>query len=348
MRSLALGLLLSSPAAAAQEWTSLDADVNALTESLSAQSHGPDIGGWMATRFTTTSDVPPGSPDMAGFEIEVARVILHGQRGDYEYMLDYDFAANALEDAAIGFPCAAGIHIHVGRIGAPIGTSGELNDALLFFPNRTFSGEGQGALDTGVRFYHQHGSLHSNLSVTNGSDGTADEYLVAGRLSYDLTGNGALLHSEGAYDGPESVATTASVSYFDDGGVAGSLDADGLVLDVRAVTNVYSVAVEWMDVGDALSTFFPAAGPGAPGLVPRSTPWNAQGTWRASQDWELGLRIQELDDSAQTSVLDFAASRTFPGEGRDLSWTLGWTRLETSAALGGDVDTLLARLLIIL
>ncbi len=329
--------LTSAPGFASEDvWSQLDQEVDALASSLSIQGGGPTVSGWLATRYSSSSDITVGGGDLGGFATTDARVILTGSRGDYGYEIEWNAVGAGLLDAFVDFPVGGEVNGRVGMFKVPIGTTGGIDGNNLFFIDRSGTGGVGATRDTGVQFSGSFDQVGWELAATNGGDGAADELAISARIAVALTGEGASSAVEGAYGGPDDIGAEASLSFFEDGSVD---DGDGVAIDVRAVTNVYSVGVEMIAVGDAVA---PALGVGA--FDADSSPITFQGTYMLTPDtWELGIRFQDFDNAADTEVIDLGVNRYIDGEGHNAKWSIGYVMAEATA---GDADTLQAQLLI--
>src|SRR5690606_36462072 len=72
-------------------WASLDRELDSLSATLSAQSGGPQIGGWVISSFDYQEDGIAVDEDVTGFRLRSARINVSGNVGDYGYKLSYDF-----------------------------------------------------------------------------------------------------------------------------------------------------------------------------------------------------------------------------------------------------------------
>ena len=67
----------------AEDWSSLDREIESLATSLAPQGGGFSVDGYLRSRYANSSDVAIGSGDLSGFNIDNARVELNGSVGDY-------------------------------------------------------------------------------------------------------------------------------------------------------------------------------------------------------------------------------------------------------------------------
>ena len=327
--------LTSAPGFASEDvWSQLDQEVEALTSSLSLQGGGPSVSGWIATRYSSSSDIAIGASDLGGFTTTDARVILTGSRGDFGYEVEWNAVGAGLLDAFVDFPVGGEVHGRLGMFKMPIGTLGGIDGNNMFFINRSATGAVGAARDTGVQFSGSFDQIGWELAATNGGDGVGDELSIGGRVAVDLTGDGANTSVEGAFGGSDDIGATASLSFYDDGAVT---DGDGFAFDIHAGTNVYSVGFELFDIGDGV--------PAAKGAFDAdSSPITFQGTYMLTPDtWELGFRFQDFDDAAETEITDLGVNRYVDGEGHNAKWSFAYMMAEAAA---GDVDTLMVQLLL--
>src|SRR5689334_17317709 len=79
--AIALTAVSASAFATDNGWVSLDQEINNLNASLSAQNAtGPKVGGFIRTRWSSTSDVvePVSGNDVQGFSLDNVRVEISG------------------------------------------------------------------------------------------------------------------------------------------------------------------------------------------------------------------------------------------------------------------------------
>ncbi|MFT7676875.1 MAG: hypothetical protein ACI8QC_000851 [Planctomycetota bacterium] len=326
--------LASSAFASDTDWSAFDQDVEALATSLAADHDGPSVGGYLQTIYVNNSD-----NDISGFDTMRARIAITGGRGGYTYKMMVDASdgsdANSgiIRDAYVNIPVST-VSSRFGRFKPAVSRNGLTSSSKLFFTARGPIGDSFDGRQDGVGLYGDFDQLSWALSITNGFDGLTDDYLVALRVSLDLMGEG-VGNVEGAYNAGDEIGATASLATFDDGGVT---DGDGTVLEVHAVSSVYSFGIEFGDIGDGGS----GATTSATVLANDSSPLTFSTTYMVVPDaWEVGLRYSDLDDDGgvgdSTTITDIAVNHYL--DGHNLKWGFGFTSLDfDNDAL--DTDTL--------
>jgi len=320
--ALALSVTSAGALASDTDWSTLDQEIEALTASTALDTTGPTIGGRIRTSYVSNSD-----SDTGDFDVVDARMSASGSRGDYGYKLQVDFAdAGSLLDAYVDFPLGGQVNGRFGQFKAGLSRSGLMSSGDIFFTTRNLAGTSWSGRAEGFMLSGEFDQLGWSLTIQDGADAGGDDYLMAGKVDFDLMGDGAS-SNEGAYGGTDAPSATAGIGFWDDGG--GAADLDGTLLEFHGGTNVYSFGIDMMSVGDG----------GAPTtngndilVGADSSPMSVMGTYMLQPDtWELGVRFEDYDDDA-SERLSVAAVNYL--DGHDLKWTI-----EYSSTSVGDVDT---------
>ena len=338
----AAALTLTGTAVANDDWAQLDQDIQALSASVaSLEDGGMQIGGRIRTLYQSESDA-----DLGGFSVRNARLYASGTTaGDVGYRVEIDFGNGAgvgqlgLLDAYLDIPVGGEFSARVGQFRAHVSREALIDSGNLFFVERSaianhFSGRSQG-----IAFSGDMGGFDVALTIQNGNDGVTDELFYAVRGGFDLMGGGTDL-VEGAYGAGEEMEASAAVAYFSDEAVE---DADGFLVEASLATGQFSAQASFLSLGDAVSLAnTDNENPGNPfGLQADTTPISLQGTFMLSEAgseygaWELGVRFQDFDDTADSTLMDVGAN--YYANGHDFKYIINWASLSSD---NGDTDTL--------
>lgn len=320
------------------DWSAFDNDssVTALTTSLAAEKEGPVIGGFLQTLYSLDSD-----NDVSGFTVQRARVTVDGGRDGYEYHIGYETTQDGifddgLVDAFVTIPVSS-ISARFGLFRPAISRNGSTSSSRHFFINRSEIGNGFDGRQEGVGINGDFDQLSWWLSLTDGNDGDTDEYLIALRVALDLVGNG-VGEVEGAYGGPDEIGAQASISFFDDGSVD---DGDGIIIEGNAVSSIYSFGFEFADFSEGAGGAQTGNNP-VGFLANDSSPLAVYGTYMLTPDqWEVGLRYQDVDDTADTSLIEVGVNHYL--DGHNLKWGFGFRSVSSDNA-GFEQDLIQVRL----
>jgi hypothetical protein len=284
----------------------------------------------MSTFLTWSGDIEPvpGS-DLTGFTVPSARVELTGGREGYNYTISYDLSGSALQDAFIEFPIGS-VTGRAGAFKAPVVSSGLRDRQDLFFADRSVIGQMWSGRQAGFGLSGAFDQLNWHLGVQNGADGVADEFLLSLRGEFTFMGKGS------SYEG---VGGTVAAAFYDDGAID---EGDGFAVEANLATSTYSFGLEVLDIGEG-------GGPGTgndSGAVlvalptgADSTPFALSGTYMLTEnEWEIGLRFQDLDDADDSDKIDLAVNHY--NDGHDLKWTMQYTTTSSDDATA-EVDLFL-------
>lgn len=330
----ALALSVTTAGAlASDDWSDLDEEIAMLTASTALDTEGPDIDGRIRTLYAAVSDA-----DVGDFDLVEARLQATGSRGDYSYKLQVDFANEPeILDAYIDFPLGGQVNGRFGQFKSGFSRSGLISSGNLFFVSRNVIGALWAGRSEGIQVFGEFDQLGWWVTVQDGIDTVGDEYLITARVSFDLLGEGAT-NSEGAYGGTQEPSATAAIAFFDDGG---GTDNDGILLEFYGGTNVYSFGLDVLDVGDG-GVPVPLTGAGA-FVFGDSTPFSVMGTYMLQPDtWEVGLRFEDLDDMADSSLITVGVNNYL--DGHDLKWSFNYVLVDSDDAAVDDLDALLLQL----
>lgn len=336
MKLLSIGaaaLTLSGISVASEtDYSSFDKDIEALVSGQVAAA-GPHIAGYLQVLYQNSGDVMVGGNDLGGFEIPRARVSFTGEHGEYGYKVQVDAARSTdiLLDAYIDIP-VSNVSARAGMFKAGISRGGQLSSSKLFFIDRSQIADLFDNRDTGVMLSGDFDQLGWMLTLHNGADMQGDELRVSGRIEFDVMGNG-IGNVEGAFGGPDEMTGTVALALYDDGSVN---DGTGTLVEAHMATGEFSFGAEILDadVGGI------AGAPGGSALPGDSTAFSVYGTYMLTPDqWEIGLRFQDFDDTNDTTIIDLGVNRYIDGHG--LKYSFGYSTIDSDA---GDADLLQAML----
>jgi len=343
----AAALTLTGTAVANDDWAQLDQDIQALSASVTGlEDGGMQIGGRIRTLYQNSGDIQVNGNDLGGFSVRNARLYASGTTaGDIGYRVEVDFGNGAganqlgLLDAYLDIPVAGEISARVGQFRAHVSREALIDSGNLFFVERSAIGNHFSGRSQGLALNGDMGGFDWALTIQNGADGTGDDLFMALRGGIDLMGGGTDL-VEGAYGAGDEMEASAAVSYFSDDAVE---DADGFLVEGSLATGQFSAQASILSLGDAVSlaNVDNENAAASAGLEADTTPFSVQGTFMLSEAgsdygaWELGLRFQDFDDSADTSVIDFGAN--YYANGHDYKYIINWASVSSD---NGDTDTI--------
>lgn len=304
-------------------WASLDRELESLSTSLAAQSGGPQIGGWIITSLDMVEDGIAGPPvdDSLGFSLRSARVHLSGDVADYGYALSFDLADGTaeLKDAYARFQLGEAVTGRFGNFKPPTLSSFLIERNRLLFLDRTLLG-GTYERDLGLQLSGDFETVGWWLAAQNGSDDVADEFLFTARVAVDLMGEGVGA-VEGAYGAPDGTALTAAAFWQDDGAID---DGTQIGAEVRLTAGPFAAAAEVVDLDEGIGD---------------ATPWDVTFSYLFHEEYEAGLRWEDLDDAADTTRITIGVNRYVLGH--DIKWTLQFSTGDSDApALENDAISL--------
>lgn len=342
MKKLVISALAASMASATalaseSEWASLDRDVQALSASLSGlEASAIKFSGYIRTAYYSENNDPPAA-DTGDFAILNARLKAEGTRGDIGYVLQVGFedagTAGLLKDAYVNIPVGENLKVRAGQFKGIIARDSLVSASRLFFANRSEIGDLFSSRREGIALMGTFDTFDWAVTVQDGTDLGADDYLIALRGEIDFLGDG-VDPVEGAYGAPEEIEGTAGVSYWDDGFLN---DGNGFLFQGTLASNMYSVNVWVADLGRDLVTSNGAA----TYLMADTTPYGVMGTFMLTQPtaeqggWELGARFQDADDLMNTNIIDLGVN--YYGSGHDYKYFLQYRNIDSDdLAVDGD------------
>jgi len=327
--SSAIALSMTATAGLATgDWSSLDQQIEALTASTALDTTGPTIGGRVRTLYVTYEydvlEEKSLSVDVGGFRVNDARFHVTGGRNGYDYKVQVDFADGdpIILDAYAGFPIGGQVKGRIGKFKPAIARSGLVSSGKLFFVDRSIVGNLFSGRTAGFMVHGEADQLGWWITVSNGTDGVDDDYLISGRLTFDVLGEG-VAGCEGAYGGTDEPSATVAVAFYDDGFVD---DGDGTLLEFHGGTNVYSFGLDVLDVGEGLVTSNGSAMAEDFGTTISAdcTPITAWGTYMLQPEaWEVGVRMADYDNELDEDKLDVAVTNYL--DGHNLKWSLQYS-----------------------
>lgn len=297
------------------DWLELDSEINSLASAVSApsSSQGP-IGGWAAlirANYTFTSDT---DPDTSGFIGDDARVSAWGEVGDYSWR----FSMNAgpffggsfdlnLEDAWVKWACGEYFTAVVGQFRPRVLLSNSVWEENQLFINRSILGVEFDFFDTGVGAEGSVQDFSWYAQVLNGFNGPVESHLWLLRGEYHL--NGGRGDYEGAFGSDDDLRGTIGATYLMDDTVSG--DSGLVALDLGGSVAQFGFGFEIAFTDDDFSGFF--------GLIDGdSEPWDAYVSYLLNQEFEVGFRFEDLDDSDDTTL--WTAGVSWYHSGKNAKW----------------------------
>lgn len=340
------------------DWPELDRELEALSSTLTTQNTGgPQLSGWIISAIDFSGDVMPnGVDDLTGVSLRSVRLNVAGSTADYGYKVSTDLAGGTavLLDAYGQLNFTENFSMQMGNFKTPFlasqmralkrelflertfisgGSIGDLGSSvagyMLADPNSITAGR-----DAGVMFFGNFAdAIGWWLALQNGTDGTANNYRLTGRLAWDAMGEGAGQLVDGAYNSGDGTNVTIAVAYSED---SSETDATG--------TPLASMGNDTEQIGGEI---YMTSGPFYLGgeIVSRgtnvgdNTPFTVTGSYLFNGDWEVALRYQGHDDTPVmvNAVADLAESTASVVlnkyvSGHDVKWQLQYANSSFTTA----------------
>jgi len=349
--AIALTAVSASAFATDNGWVSLDQEINNLNASLSAQNAtGPKVGGFLRTRWSTSSDVQVPDPvsatthDLQGFSLDNVRIEVSGDAGsDYSYKVSFDLASGAalLRDAYGKFKIGDQVVGKFGNFKANFLRSSTVADNKLVLLDRTWLGSGAewNDRDIGLEFGFTYDTISLTVSGQNGTDDAGKETELCAKLGINLMGGG-VGKVEGAYGAGDSTALSAGLAYLSDS----NLDNSAVIgFEVELTSGPFSLAGEMatLDTDDSIDI---SPDGGVTTLTTTdSSPWSATGSYLFSDMWEGAVRYEEFDDVDNSNQMSVGVN--YFVSGHDIKWTAEYKSFSTDNVVG-DVSVIMIGLAI--
>lgn len=302
--ALATAVVCGAGMASETEWPELDRELEALSSTYQARTPGgPVFGGWIIGAWDYSGDVTTTvggeDKDLSGVNMRAATVYASGDVGQYSYRLEFDFFGS--DSGAIGLdPFAdpegtAGVldaygevnvadafKLRLGRFRQPFLQSALIDRNRTVFIDRSLLGQAFAERDEGLMAHGSFERIGWYLSMQNGTDGAADDYLFTGRVKIDILGQGAGSMGEGAYKSGDETNLMLAAAFSDDGSLE---DGTAIAGEAYLSSGPFSISGEIVDLDADLGD---------------ATPWVATGTFMVTEAYEIALRWEELDDDADS------------------------------------------------
>jgi hypothetical protein len=316
-----------------ETWSELDREIDALHTRLSAESNGPQIGGFLRIRGAASNnadiDPAPGDQHLSGFTLDNVRVEIQGTpREGWSYFVSLDAGHQAeldtfagpgvdLIDAYATARLCPGATFTMGQFCSNFLWSACNRERNLLFLDRSFLGENWDGRDVGAQIAGTYGPLDAWVAVQDGFDGKVDHQAFTARAAYRAWGEGGWCCEGSCFGGGERLTIGAAV--FEDRsmdqGSATGVDA----LFVHGRFSAHAEVVRYGRDMRPMPELDLATGAIVPGMMDPNgsdTPWDATVGYAFVPDvWEVAVRGQALDDADDTSILSLALDRWRLGAG---------------------------------
>jgi len=330
-----------SPLHADEDWIALDRELEGLASIPRAApaSAGATVGGWIRTRYANSGDVDAdpstaAQEDLGGFNLDNARLVITGSpiegwgftlslEGGDDLVADSSSSDVGVVDAYASVRFNDWVSASIGRFSSTVLWNTCVEERCLLFLDRSFLDEFWDGRDIGVELSGAVQRFNWWAAAQNGTDGAGDDCALSARASFHVLGDGLIAQEccQALPSGEEHL--TVGVCWFDDT----ELDEGSAVgADVLFLKDRWSVVAEIVDFGDDLQPglmLIPSTGALIPsGLTATGadTPLSLTvGYLLVPDEWELGVRVQDLDDDADTFALGAAVNRYLAGH--NAKWT---------------------------
>jgi hypothetical protein len=301
------------------EWSALDSEISGLASSLRPQENGMGWSAMIRWAYGYSSDdiaTGPGGDDLSGFSFNDVDVAFWGAQGPYMWRVNFDIDNNeaglsgssvALEDAYVRWNCGDYFDAQVGNMKPRISHSNSLDPEKLVFINRTVLGSAFDTWDNGVAGMGHMEQLAWYAYILNGFNGDDSDHLLVARGEFNL-GSGVGEY-EGAMGSNDTLNGTIGASYVHDDSNSGLSDVSLWLVDFVGNVSQFGFGAEVAGLDDDvtfLTTDEDFSNLASPLMFDGdSNPWSAWGSYLVNQEWEVGVRYEDLDngDNADNTVL---------------------------------------------
>jgi len=303
------------------EWSALDSEISGLASSL---KQSQDSTGWavlLRAVYTHSSDdlFTSGGEDTSGFNFNDADLAFWGTQGMYSWRFSADISNNEagvtgatslqLEDAYVRWNCGGYLDATMGNFKPHISHSNSIDPEHQLFIDRSAIGSSGDFWDDGVAASGSFDMLRWYAGLTNGTNGHTRDHFYYLRAEFDL-GTGAGEY-EGAMGSSDTLNATVGLSFLHDdnfGDISGDgdHDANAYLLDFHGSVSQIGFGFEIAQFGedfiaatdeDFSNITDDGAGNSFLTLADDSHPWDVYGSYMINQDWEVGIRYEDLDNS---------------------------------------------------
>jgi len=324
------------------DWLELDSEINGLASSYAASQDGM---GWTALiRFTYTfsSDdiATDGGDDISGFKFEDVDMAFWGGVGNYQWRISWDMGSGAsltpdsfgLEDAYVMWECEEYFTTTAGNYKMRVLLSNSVDPEKQLFIDRTALGSAFDFWEPGVAIHGAQDVFHWYGGLQNSSDGqeTGHRYFVRGEFDFG-TGSGMY---EGAMGANEDLNATIGAVYFNDDDVSG--DGQMIAVDGRGTAGPIGFGGEFAWVEEDLSNVL-TTGPdfgrfGDPSVLgfgddDDTTPFGAWVSYLLNDEFEGGVRYDDLDNSSDESIISVVVN--WYRSGHNAKWQAQWSDVDS-------------------
>lgn len=330
MMSVLGGPILAS-SGTTSDWLGLDEELNSLASTVNLQGNEPNFGALLRTAVLNTGDFGT-TEDVLGVSLEDAKLWADGSLGDWNWRVMYDFAnrtqnaagyevadwtdigfgfpeptyVGALQDAYASWNINETLTLTLGQFRAPTTRSMWVATENMLFQRRSALGQWGYLFDEGVMLSGQYESNFAWwISAQNGADGLDDDLRLNARAQYTF---GSWNQSaEGAWVETDEFEGTVGIFVGDDGDAdgAGTAGIDGGYMGVDFTGNVgrFSFSGEFANLDNGSAGNYGFVNGGAT-FTDDASPWAAAVSYMLSpEEWEIGARYENLDDTADTTLL---------------------------------------------
>lgn len=356
----ALALAVAGSAANAgtgdNEWLALDSEITGLATSLKPSQDGNGWAALIRAAYSHSSDdiATGGGADTSGFNFNDVDLSFWGSQGTYRWRISGDIDENeggnnnsffTLEDAFVAWSCGGMFEAMMGNMKPRVSRSNSVRPEGLFFIDRTAIGSAFDSWDNGIAATGIWEMVSWYAYVMNGGNGHTRDHFYVLRGEFNV-GDGA-----GQFDGARGAGDvlngTFGLSYANDNTISGSGNGDGdhamFLADFSGSMSQFGFAAEVAKIDDEFGgatdeDFSNLTTP----LVfePDSTPWNASVTFMIDADWEVGARLENLDNGDtgdDNSILTLGAS-WYRGAGGAGKWTAQWSDIDGDTLDGSIIE----------
>jgi hypothetical protein len=325
------------------EWLELDSEITGLGSSYSSAQ---DSTGWTALIRTTytysTDDIGTGGGrDISGFKFEDVDLAFWGGVGDYSWRISWDVGGGSgldLEDAYVDWDCGEYFTSRMGMYKPRVLMSGSVDPENQLFIDRTAFGSAFDWWDTGVGGMGSYSTIDWYASIQNGDGafggGQTSGHRYSVRGEYHL-GTGAAM-KETALGANDDLNATFGLTYYGDdtvrGATSGEKGASMFALDGRGTAGPIGFGAEIGFLSDELAENLNTAGDFSRGAAfplnfgdgdDDTTPFSLWASYLLNQEFEGGLRYEDLSNADDESVLSVVVNYYLSGN--NLKWQGQWS-----------------------